>query len=52
MTERNTKTGRYTNPLDAICKCGARKGAHDAESPYANDATDCVGFSKKKGAAK
>ena len=36
--ERDSKTGRYNDKLSKLCACcGAPKGDHDAEKPYAQD---------------
>jgi hypothetical protein len=45
-TTRETKTGRYSHSLDVVCVCGARKGEHDAEKPYALDSNNCQAFVK------
>lgn len=45
---RDERDGRYTHSLDAVCKCGARKGQHLAKAPYALEETNCQGFRRAK----
>jgi hypothetical protein len=49
--ERNARTGQYAHGLDAVCACGARRGEHLAEAPYALEERDCDGFREARARA-
>lgn len=55
--ERNRRNGQYTHTLEKVCvRCGATKGRHEAEAPYANDdalvGPLCDGFKTTRQAKK
>lgn len=49
QTQTREADGKYNHNLDKVCVCGRRKGAHDAERPYAGGEFDCDAFKAAKG---
>jgi hypothetical protein len=43
-TERDEQNGQYTHALERVCRCGHRKGLHDAVKPWPYEEADCEGF--------
>ncbi len=48
LAERE-ENGQYSHGNDRMCRCGHRKGEHDAHAPFGQcDPFDCAGFKKAK----